>query len=365
MELKDLSQFLKSSKEKIFSQPHTIGQNIECLWNTQLGMQAIKGKYVILGVPDDRGVAAKDSLTGSKEGPRAFRNVFYKLFDTEIREYNPITHHPFSPTQKKSPSPKFLSQRFLDAGDIIIADNIKDTHENLALVVEYLLKAGADTIFVIGGGHDMTYGTYKGHVASRQKEVIPIINFDAHFDLYPVENNIFHNGTQFNRILQDMPENILDGKALLQIGIQREQNPHFLYQLAEEKNIPIVEYLPLFNQWRDLQLAHTQQPLEHIQDHIDDCAEFGFNRYQGSLHLSLDLDIFNHNYAPGTSLSSPMGIQLHDISSSLVYFSKSRSCRVVDIAELCPPRDFHDQTSRLAASLVYRFALVREEYASR
>ncbi len=365
MLLKELAQFLDISNQKASSLPHTMGQKISCLWNIWENQAAVDGKYVFLGVPDDRGVIANGGYAGAKEGPKAFRDSFYKLYDTCLREYNPVTHHPFPPCQKKSEGKVFLAEKFVDAGDIKIANTIEETHENIAVVIEYLLIAGASVVFVIGGGHDFSYGSYKGHVASRKEEVVPIINFDAHFDLRPVENNIINSGTAFSRIIQNFSKNILDGRALLEIGIQRERNPHFLYEFAERNKIPVVEYLVLLNMWRDLQQGHTQLPLEHVRDHIDDCAELGFNRQNGSFHLSLCLDIFNQSVAPGTSASTPVGIQLQDITDSLVFFSKSRTCRVVDIAELCPTRDFHDHTARLAASLVYRFALVREEYASR
>lgn len=362
--LKDLNKYLTPPAQRD-SRPQSVGEKIISLQNHLLHNENLEGKYIILGVPDDRGVIANGGYAGAKEGPNAFRNAFYKLYDTQLREYNPVTHHPYPPSQKKSEITCYLSEKFVDAGDVIIADTIAETHENIAIAVEQFLNAGANAIFVIGGGHDFSYGSYKGHVAARKNEIIPIINFDAHFDLRPVENGVINSGTAFYRIIQDFPKNILSGQGLLEIGIQRERNPHFLYEFAEKNKIPVVEYLVLLNMWRDLQQAHTQLPLEHVRDHIDDCAEHGFNRYTGSFHFSLCLDVFNQSVAPGTSASTPVGPELHDLTDSLVYFSKSRTCRVIDIAELCPARDFHDHTARLAASLVYRFALVREEYASR
>jgi formiminoglutamase len=363
--LQKLKKFLCPQDKPTSFRPDTVGEKMSSIWQWTETPNYLEGKYIILGVPDDRGVVANHGHAGAKEGPAAFRKAFYSLYDTQLREYNSVTHHPYPPTQKQADTVTTLAQKFVDAGDVLVADTIAQTHENIALAMEYFLNAGADTVFVIGGGHDFSYGSYKGHVAARKNEMIPIINFDAHFDLRPVENGSINSGTAFYRIIQDFRKNISGGEGLLEIGIQRERNPHFLYQFAYENKIPIVEYLPLLNMWRDLQQAHTQLPLEHVRDHIDDCAEYGFNRQSGSLHLSICLDIFNQSIAPGTSASSPFGIYLRDISDALVFFAKARTCRVVDIAELCPPRDVNDQTARLVASLVYRFALVREEYASR
>lgn len=365
MQLKDIKPFLSYSVEKKSIQKNTVGEKILCINDLNEKENPFEGKYVILGVPDDRGIVARGNHAGSKDGPKNFRNEFYKLYSTQLREYNPVTHHPYPPSQNRTGKTISLAEYFIDIGDIVLSKTIEETHDRIAKVVQYLLDNNVNAIFVIGGGHDLSYGSYKGHVASRKKEVIPVINFDSTFNFHPVKNNVQHNGTHFYKIIKDFSKNILAGKALLEIGIQRERNPHELYDYARENEIPVVEYLPLLNLWRDLQQAHSQLPVEHIRDHIDDCAEHNFNRYKGSLHLSLSLNIFNHNYAPGAAASTPMGVFLHDISRSLVFFSKARVCRVVDIVELCPPLDFHDQTSRLVASLVYRFALVREEYSSR
>lgn len=358
---KSILSLLTLNLDKNLFRQGTMGANVQTL---QAGV-SVQGKYVIVGVPDERGVIANGGNPGAKEGPAAFRASFYKLYDTEVRPFNAITHHPDTPFDAASGHAEMLSQKFLEAGDIQLASTIEQTHENLAKVVEYFVSHGAAIVFVIGGGHDFSYGSYKGHVQARKNEIIPLINFDAHFDLRPVENGVINSGTAFYRILQDFPKNIADGKALLEIGIQRERNPHFLYQFAVQKNITTVEYLTLLNVWRDLKAGHLQLPLEHVRDHVDDCVELGFERASGSLHFSLCLDVFNQSVAPGTSASTPFGIQLNDMASSLSYFSRLHCCRVIDIAELCPARDRLDQTSRLTASLVYRIVLIREEYTAK
>lgn len=362
-------QFLEPSKNIKVTRKETMGFGVpgflSLTKNIRNKFNYIKDKYIIIGIPDDRGVIANGGNPGASKGPDAFRQSFYKLYDTRIRKFNPSTHKPFVPQPESGVNSQYISQVFFDAGNIILADSIQETHERLASVVEYFLNHEAKMIFVIGGGHDFSYGSYKGHVATRKNEIIPIINFDAHFDLRPIENGKINSGTAFYRIVEDLNKNINDGKGLLELGIQRDRNPDSLYYYANEHKIQIVEYMALLNVWRDLSQGHAQTPLEHIRDHLDDCSAFGFDRINGSIHFSLCLDVFDQSVAPGTSASTPFGVQIKDLAQSITFLAKSQTCRVMDIAELCPARDTFEMTSRLCATLVYRMALLREEYSSR
>ena len=362
-------QFLEPSKNIKVTRKETMGLGVpdisSLIKNTRNKSNLIKGKYIIIGIPDDRGVIANGGNPGASKGPDSFRQSFYKLYDTRIRKFNPSTHKPFGPQPEHDANGLYLSQAFFDAGNIILAESIQETHERLASVVEYFLNNEAKMIFVIGGGHDFSYGSYKGHVATRKNEIIPIINFDAHFDLRSVEDGKINSGTAFYRIIQDLNKNINDGKGLLELGIQRDRNPYSLYCYANEHKVQTVEYMALLNVWRDLSQGHAQTPLEHIRDHLDDCSSFGFDRIKGSIHFSLCLDVFDQSIAPGTSASTPFGVQFKDLAQSITFLAKSQTCRVMDIAELCPTRDTLETTSRLCATLVYRIALLREEYSSR
>lgn len=361
--------FLEPAKDIKVTKAETMGLSISDISifskNNRNKFNLIKGKYIIIGIPDDRGVIANGGNPGACKGPDSFRKNFYQLYDTRIRKFNISTHKPFGPQPEHDVNGVHISQTFFDAGNIILADSIEETHERLASVVEFFLNHEAQMIFVIGGGHDFSYGSYKGHVATRKNEIIPIINFDAHFDLRPVEDGNINSGTAFYRIIQDLNKNINDGKALIELGIQRDRNPYSLYCYANEHKIQTVEYMAFLNVWRDLAQGHAQTPLEHIRDHLDDCALFGFDRIKGSVHVSLCLDVFDQTIAPGTSASTPFGVQVKDLAQSITFFAKSRTCRVMDIAELCPARDTLEMTSRLCATLVYRIALLREEYSSR
>lgn len=326
---------------------------------------ALKGRFAIVGVPDDRGVVANGGHPGASAGPHAFRSAFYKLYDTYVRAFCPRTHRPY-PNMEREASQEpgvLLSQLLVDAGDVRVEGSIQETHARLSDVVANLLGAGAEIVFVIGGGHDFSYGSYVGH-ARAQPGLVPIVNLDGHFDLRPVVDGVINSGTPFFRIIEDAPSAVAGGRALLELGLQRERNPASLYEYAFAHGVVSVEYLPILKAWRNIADAREVSPLEHVLDHLDACAHLGWGRHKGTMHLSLDLDVFASWIAPGTSAATPMGAVLDDVGPLLSFLGRTHMCKVVDIAELSPARDFSDQTARLAASLVYTFALLREEYAA-
>jgi formiminoglutamase len=248
----------------------------------------------------------------------------------------------------------------IDAGNITLGDDISTTHEKLANVVAFFLSKKVETIVVIGGGHDFSFGSYKG-LQQHESDIIPIINFDAHLDLRPVVGGQINSGTPFSRIIEHFPNSIDSGRALLEVGIQQERNPASLFEYAKKHHIKVIEFknqswIPSEDPSENPPQAMTlpKKPRNFIEDHLDIYRKKHSHRILKKLHISLDLDVFSSWIAPGTSASTPFGCPVDDVLQSLETLMSASSSRLLDIAELCPSRDVNGQTSRLAASMVYR-----------
>jgi len=316
----------------------TIGQSSHS-W-LHISQDSFEKKIVLIGVPDDRGVLSNQGNPGAKEGPSAFRKAFYSLYDR--------------------PGSHALGPKIMDAGNIALGDDVSSTHEKLAQVVAFFLSKKVDTIVVIGGGHDFSFGSYKG-LQENESQIVPIINFDAHLDLRPTVGGQINSGTPFSRIIEHFPSTLDSGRALLEVGIQQERNPASLFEFAKNHNVKVVEFKN--QKWipRDIagqDSSKTQllpkKPLDFIQDHLRSYRDRNSNHRLRKLHISLDLDVFSSWIAPGTSASTPFGCPVEDIVESIETLMSASGIRLLDIAELCPSRDFNGQTARLAASLVYR-----------
>ncbi|MEN9530303.1 MAG: hypothetical protein RI932_2176 [Pseudomonadota bacterium] len=302
---------------------------------------SIAGHHILLGVPDDRGVELNQGFVGASSGPQAFRNAFYRLYDVQ------------------SASGAWAGDGWVDCGDLVLQSSIADTHAALADVVHGLLDLGAKRVHVIGGGHDFSFGSYWGHTRACSG-ILPIINFDAHFDLRPVELGVINSGTPFRRVIENLESRIDGGRALLEVGIQRERNPQSLWDFARSKCVSVAEYTGAAQPWIFHRLPNAsecsldKQVTAWIEQwlHADNAS--------GAIHLSIDLDVFPAAVAQGTSASTSFGVPVETLWPCVEDILSRNICRVVDVAELCPARDVHSQTARLAAALVFRGSLSRD-----
>ncbi|MCA1626182.1 MAG: arginase family protein, partial [Acidobacteria bacterium] len=87
---------------------------------------------VILGCPQDTGVARNKGRIGAAQAPAAVRQQFYKLTDFGI------------------------SSQIFDLGDIKIQKTLEETHDLHTKIVERILRDGK-CLIVLGGGNDISY----------------------------------------------------------------------------------------------------------------------------------------------------------------------------------------------------------------
>ena len=264
----------------------------------------------LLGYACDEGVRRNKGRIGAAHGPDAIRKQLTRL----------AFHHD--------------SLSISDYGNLLCADgNLEDCQKALSVLTEQLLAQGSFPI-VLGGGHDVAYGHFVGiHNALQQKgsSRIGIINFDAHFDLRPVEDKP-HSGTPFNQILSEYGSTT----EYFALGIQQPANTQELFAIAKEKE---VNYL--FN-----------DVCENINYELVTSKLHAFTERNDGLYLTIDLDGFSSAYAPGVSAPSPMGFSPAFAFKILHFLMQTQKVVAVDIAELNPRYDRNQSTAVLAARIV-------------
>ena len=264
----------------------------------------------LLGYACDEGVRRNKGRIGAAQGPDAIRKQLARL----------AFHH--------------NSLSISDYGNLLCADgNLEDCQKALSVITEQLVTQGSFPI-VLGGGHDVAYGHFVGiHNALQQKgnSSIGIINFDAHFDLRPVEDQP-HSGTPFNQILSEYASTT----EYFALGIQQPVNTQELFAIAKEKE---VNYL--FN-----------DVCENISYEVVTSKLHAFIERNDVLYLTIDLDGFSSAYAPGVSAPSPMGFSPAFAIKILNFLMQTQKVVAVDIAELNPRYDRDQCTAKLAARIV-------------
>ena len=186
---------------------------------------------------------------------------------------------------------------------------------------------------------DIAYGHFKGiynAVKNTSKNKIGVINFDAHFDLRPMES-IPNSGTPFNQIISEQNE-IGEKVDYFAIGIQQQSNTKQLFDIAKHED---VEYI--INYDCESSSAKLQALKEKLQPFIDR------NDY---LYITIDMDGFSSAYAPGVSAPSPLGFTPFFVFKVLKFLFETEKVISCDIAELNPKLDNDNLTANLASKIV-------------
>ncbi len=264
----------------------------------------------ILGFCSDEGVKRNLGRTGAAKGPLSIRKELCNL---------PCT---------------FTSElRLFDAGNILCNDgNLESCQCALADVVDTILSLGLFPI-ILGGGHEMAYGSYLGLL---KHGIAPgIINFDAHFDIRPYEVQS-SSGTMFRQIYDDLTHAGLAFNYFA-IGIQKRGNTVGLFKTAD---LIGTEYLMA----KDIGEGDLTESLKKLDVFLEK---------QNQLYVTICSDVFSSAFAPGVSATQPLGLNPERVLKFFKAIFRSGKVVLFDIAEVSPRFDNDNVTSNLAATLVF------------
>jgi len=275
-----------------------------------------KFNICFLGYCCDEGIRRNSGRVGAKHGPKDIRNKFASL-----------------------PVPFCDKTAIYDAGNLsCVEGNLEETQEQLEIAIEQILDNNLFPI-VLGGSHDLSYGHFNGifnHLKKQTKKPkIGIINFDAHFDLRPYDDQP-SSGTMFSQIADDCAEENQEFNYLC-LGIQTSGNTRSLFNKADSLGVKYV-------------LAS-----EFVESNPDSISAkiASFINENDSIYLTLCGDVFSSASAPGVSALQPFGLKPNHVLRFTKEILQSKKVIGFDIAEVSPPLDDDKRTARLAANIVY------------
>lgn len=290
-----------------------IYQAVQCIDWRQCPPKSDNSSYGIIGFCSDEGVRRNLGNAGAAEGPESMRASLAKL---PIHSERPL--------------------KFYDCGDICCSDGDLETSQKALGKIVYELLSHDIHPIVIGGGHEIAWGTYQGIAAAKPNANIGIINFDAHYDLRPLlGDGRGSSGTPFNQIALDRKENNLDFNYLC-IGIQRYGNTRQLIERASELNVTTIYADELFEGG----LSNYQKT---IQTFINKCE---------SIYLSICLDVFEASICPGVSAPQVLGLYPWQVIHLMREIISNGKMLCIEVAELSPKYDINMRSAKLGATLI-------------
>lgn len=269
-----------------------------------------------IGFCCDKGVMRNLGRIGAARGPESIRKELANL---------PVTN--------------YKRLKIFDAGDISCEDiELEEAQESLTKAIKKILACGYFPV-VLGGGHEIAFGNYNGILKYLQeyskKPSLGIINFDAHLDLRPYKEK-GSSGTMFYQIAEKCNKEKIKFNYLC-IGTQTYSNTISLFNRAKELGADYINAKEIVEQ-------NYTSISNRIKSFVDKCDH---------IYLTICSDVFSSAFAPGVSAPQPFGLSPDVVVRFVKEIITYKKVISFDIAEVSPRFDHDNQTSKLAAVIIY------------
>ncbi len=274
--------------------------------------------FVMIGCPVDEGVIRNGGRPGASQAPPLIRKYLSKM----------------TPPVDMWDAFVDVLRRGRDVGDIP-QGRMEEMQEELASRIAPWIARKVPVI-VLGGGHETTYGHSRAYRKAQQPH--HILNIDAHCDVRPLENGAGHSGSPFRQILEDEESRCLSYHVM---GLQPQS-------VAREH----LEYIrSVGGEFAFADQTGTKSVLEKLR-------KLNGGRDDGpAVLLTLDMDSVDQSQAPGVSAPCASGLSKSVLLEAARAAGENGSVLSLDVVEVNPFFDRDDQTSRLAALVVWYFLL--------
>ncbi|HHV71106.1 MAG TPA: agmatinase [Clostridia bacterium] len=254
---------------------------------------------LLVGVPMDFTVSYRP---GTRMGPQQIRAVSYGLEEYSFHSNRDLKDY-----------------KYCDLGDIVLPfGNVEKSLEVIEQVARKLAATDKLVIY-LGGEHLISWPLIK--VYADKYSDLAVLHFDAHADL---REDYFGETNSHATVMRLVAEKI-GGKNLYQFGIRSGDKTEYEYGQA---------YTNLF--------AH--QLLEPLKEVVP-------NLGKRPVYITLDIDVVDPAFAPGTGTPEPGGCSSKEIIDAILMM-KDLNVVGMDLVEVSPVNDHSDRTAILAAKLV-------------
>ena len=270
-----------------------------------------KSEIVILGCPQDEGVARNKGRIGAALAPAAIRTQFYKLTTFQI------------------------SQKIFDLGDTIIRQTLEETHDAHTRIVEQILRDGK-RIIVLGGGNDVSYADARAASKVCGAEKFLALNVDAHFDVRADKPR--NSGTPYRQLLE---ENLVAPQNFYEVAFQTHLASPVYFEYLKKLNANLTS----LEEFQKSDYRFQQKFAEKVSM-LDS---------NGTIFWGFDVDAVRAADAPGTSAPSPLGLSAAQFVALAAFAGEFQKTKIVEFTELNPNFDIDNRTAKLVAVAMHKF----------
>jgi agmatinase len=271
----------------------------------------------IVGAPYDNSTTNRP---GARFGPRAIRSQVYE----------PGTYHLDLGIEI------FEWLEVVDYGDAHCPHGLTEiSHANIRERVGAIASRGIVPI-ILGGDHSITWPAATAVADHHGWGKVGIVHFDAHADTADIiDGNLASHGTPMRRLIES---GAVLGKNFVQVGLRGYWPPKDTFDWMLEQGM----------RWHLMNEIWERGIHDVIEDAVAEALDGA-----DALYVSVDIDVLDPAFAPGTGTPEPGGMSSADLLRTVRALAMRTNLVALDVVEVSPPYDVSENTVNAAHRVVF------------
>jgi agmatinase len=232
----------------------------------------------------------------------------------------------------------FAELSVVDHGDAaVVPGDPAASHAAIRESVAGIVNAGAVPI-ILGGDHSIAYPDISAVAEALPDGSLAVVQFDTHTDTATENWGVTRShGTPFRHLVD---EGVIPGTNLVQIGLRGYWPYPEEFKWARDQGV----------RWYRMEQVHTEGIDKICSLVLKDVAK------AEHLFLSVDIDVLDPAFAPGTGTPEPGGMATWQLLRAVRRLAAAQGLAGMEVVEVSPPYD-HAQLTAMAAHRVVLEAL--------
>ena len=270
----------------------------------------------IVGAPWD---GSSSYRPGARFAPRALR----------ANTFSPSTYH------LELGIEIFEALRVVDYGDALCRHGlVKESHDAIKSRVYDVAQRGIIPI-ILGGDHSITWPAATAVAEAVGFGRLGLLHFDAHADTADaIEGNLASHGTPMRRLIES---GAVLGRNFVQIGLRGYWPPAKVFQWMKDQQM----------QWHLMSEVRSQGLATLVSKAVEELT----SKCSG-IYLSVDIDVLDPGFAPGTGTPEPGGMAPYELLEAVRQIALTSKLVAADVVEVNPVYDHAEVTINNAQRVV-------------
>jgi agmatinase len=271
-------------------------------------LESWRPDVAVVGAPWDD---SSSNRPGARFAPRALRAL----------AYGPGTYHLDLGLEI------FDAIEVVDYGDALCPHGlVEQSHANIRRRVGEVASRGIFPV-VLGGDHSITWPAATAVAEARGFGRIGVVHFDAHADTAAeLDGNLASHGTPMRRLIES---GAVLGRNFVQIGLRGYWPGQETFEWMRGQSM----------RWHRMQEI-WERGLPAV---MDDGVSEALQGAEG-IYLSLDIDVLDPGFAPGTGTPEPGGLNPADLLRAVRRLAIETPLVAMDVVEVAPAYDWAELT---------------------